>query len=333
MIALGTPPSQTARQEIELARFSEEMGFEGVSLTERVYDGHVMLTAIGLLTKRISIASSSGIHYRSPTLAAIDAAIIDELSGGRLILGLVPGSPVATAPFGLRFEKEHILAKMREYVEIVRRLLAGERVSIDGEVYKIKGAQIHFKPARKKVPILVGARGPRLSQLAGEVSDGAFVGGLQPPEFVKLTVDNVRLGARKAGRDPSELDLTAAVFYFGTLEDARRFTAWWMNYQPMYDDVWQHSGLLPLVQKIRKSYGEGDTEAALGYVDERTLSRFALWGSKEECKELLEEFWSIGLTRLKIAPKGKMGVNGEGGSFESTKQTIKKVASIVLRDS
>jgi len=330
MIALGTPPAATVRDQIELAKFAESEGFEGIALVERLYDGHLMLTAIGQATTKISLASSSGIHYRSPTLTAIDAAIIDQISDGRLLLGLVPGSPIATAPFGLRFEKEHILTKMREYVTIVRSLLAGERVKFSGSVYKIEGAELWFKPNRK-IPIMLGCRGPKMSQLAGEISDGVFVGAMQPASYVKNTLDNVILGAKKIGRDPSELDLTGSVFYFDSLNDARRFTAWWMNEQPMFDDVWSYCNLMGTVEKVRRSFREGDPEGALAHVEEKVVRTFSIWGTGEECADLLEEFWSMGVTRIKIDPKGKVSPGVRSTPKESVMRTIKAIAAAVQR--
>jgi len=330
MIALGTPPAATVGEQIELANFAESMGFEGISLVERLYDGHLMLTAIGQKTTKISLASSSGIHYRSPTLTAIDAAIIDEISNGRLLLGLVPGSPIATAPFGLKFEKEHILTKMREYVAIVRSLLAGERVKFSGSIYKIEGAELWFKP-RRRIPIMLGCRGPKMSQLAGEISDGVFGGALQPVSYVKHTIDNVLLGARKAGRDPSELDLTGSVFYFDSLDDAKRFTAWWMQEQPMFDDVWTHSNLMGTVEKVRRCFDEGEPERAPDLVDEKVVETFSIWGTGENCTNLLEEFWSMGLSRIKIDPKGRVSPGVRSVSNESVKRTIKAIASVTLR--
>ena len=330
MIALGTPPAATVSEQIDLAKFAESMGFEGIALVERLYDGHLMLTAIGQTTTKISLASSSGIHYRSPTLTAIDAGIIDQISNGRLLLGLVPGSPIATAPFGVKFEKEHILTMMREYVTIVRSLLAGERVKFSGSIYKIEGAELWFKPGRR-IPIMLGCRGPKMSQLAGEVSDGIFGGALQPASFVRHTIDNVLLGARKAGRDPSELDLTGSVFYFDSLNDAKRFTAWWMNEQPMFDDVWTYCNLMGTVEKVRRCFRDGDSERAMDLVDEKIVETFAIWGTAENCTNLLEEFWSMGVSRIKIDPKGKVSAGVKSASNESVKRTIKALASVVQR--
>lgn len=305
-LALGSPPSPTLKAEVELAQRAEEAGFEAVLLAEFFYNAHVPLTAIAAATSRIRVGTQcSVIRYRSPTMAAMDAAIIDELSGGRVVLGLAQGSPVAVAPMGLTFDRAKLLTRMREYVEIVRRLLDGESVTYAGEVYSVEGAQLWIRPVQPRIPIMLGVVYPRMCQLAGEIADSVLIQGGTSPGYIRHAIENVRIGAERAGRSLDDIDVGATVFTSYAREDARHFIGWWMCFQPLMDVVWEQMGIMEVVRRARAHYDAGDTERAFALVDDEILDQVMVAGdTPEECRERLEPFWNAGLDFVNLCARG-----------------------------
>jgi alkanesulfonate monooxygenase SsuD/methylene tetrahydromethanopterin reductase-like flavin-dependent oxidoreductase (luciferase family) len=185
----------------ELARLGESRGYEAVFLPE--ITGRDTLVTLGLLTaetERLRLATGIvPMDARSPMLTAMAAAAVQERSGGRLILGLGTGAAVPGA-----------LDRLRELIGMLRRLLAGERVVLDGRAH-----QLSLVPD-EPVPIWVSALGPRAVRLAGELADGVLLNWCTP-ERVASAVAQLREGAEEADRDPA--DLTIAVYVRSSLGD------------------------------------------------------------------------------------------------------------------
>ena len=201
---------------VELSGHAERLGFDSVWLAEFYpYRSAIPLaTAIGMATSRIKIGL--GVlpsHTRHPTLLAMEAATLDELNGGRTILGL--GTARNTA-------RQHatnvgLITQMREVLTIVRGLLDGEEVSHAGQTYTLKPTRLG-SPPRKGLPIYIGtyANSPRTCRLTGELADG-IIDFNPTPDFVHLGRQLLAEGAERGNRDPSEIDNTA--FFFVSVDE------------------------------------------------------------------------------------------------------------------
>lgn len=141
----------------------------------------------------------------SPPVLASQAGTVSELTGGRFILGIGSGG-IYSAEFQRTWGRPAWppIAMMRDYVSTVRRLLAGEKVEHEGPSVSLHGVQLSFKPPT--VPVFLGALGPQMLRLAGEVSDGAALNWCTP-EQIAISRERVNAGALKAGRDPSAVRL------------------------------------------------------------------------------------------------------------------------------
>jgi alkanesulfonate monooxygenase SsuD/methylene tetrahydromethanopterin reductase-like flavin-dependent oxidoreductase (luciferase family) len=141
----------------------------------------------------------------SPAVLASQAGTVGELTGGRFILGIGSGG-IYSAEFQRTWGKPAYppIAMMREYVTTIRALLGGEKIDHDGPSVSLHGVQLTFRPP--SVPVFLGALGPQMLRLAGEVSDGAALNWCTP-EQIAVSRERVNAGARKAGRDPSEVRL------------------------------------------------------------------------------------------------------------------------------
>ena len=163
-------------QVVEKVKIADELGYESVWLGESW--GYELFTSMEDLvraTKRIKIgAGIANIYSRTPALIASTVATLDERSGGRIILGLGPsGANVIEHWHGVPFQKP--VRRTREYVEIIRMILRGEKLVYHGEFFNLeRGFKLRFTPLRADVPIYIAAMGPKNVIQSGEIADGVL---------------------------------------------------------------------------------------------------------------------------------------------------------------
>ena len=197
---LGMGRNERIDEVAELARVADECGFGHISYVDQQNisrDVYSMMTIAALNTRRIKISHGVTVPYtRHPSVTANATATIDELSGGRAILGIGSGG---NAFRSMGMPEGQPLKRFRKLIEFFRSYMSGETVEFDG-------ATMTSEWIRRPVPIYMAAEGPKALQLAGEIGDGVMtVGG--PPEWLKWKVGHIHRGAEKAGRDPTKLDI------------------------------------------------------------------------------------------------------------------------------
>ena len=219
-IGVALPLEAPAAELLELAAEAERLGYDAVWCNDDrlQHDVVAMLTAMVLRTRQVLLGPGVTNPYsRHAALIATAIATLDELSNGRARLGLGAGG---TNHRALGVRREAPVAALREAVAVIRGLLAGERVTVDGRVVHAHEARLDFTPARADVPVLIGARGPKVLELAGEVADGVIVGNIATREGWSYALGRVEEGARRAGRDPSSIEVCAWL-YTCVSDDAR----------------------------------------------------------------------------------------------------------------
>ena len=208
------------------AAFVEEAGFDQVWVGNDLFGepGVISLASIAMSTSRIKFGSAVmdpvSLH---PVQVAMIASGLQDLSDGRFLLGLGAGSDVFFDWAGITPPKP--VVRTRQAVLAIRQLLAG------GSPADIEGVAEGWKPQAKlrfarPTPIYVGAMGPRMLEMAGQLADGALPLCL-PPRHVYGVMDQIRLGAEKAGRSLADLDIAACVWCSigDDRDDARRMLA------------------------------------------------------------------------------------------------------------
>jgi 5,10-methylenetetrahydromethanopterin reductase len=181
------------------AKRSEELGFDAFWYADEKFyrETYTGLAACALATSRIALATGVTEPYtRHPALTALAIASLDELSGGRAVLGYGAGR-VGFPQMGIALERPAL--RLREAIEIIRKLWAGERFTFKGEVITWNDAALQF-PARAGIPIYLAADGPHTLRLAGEVADGVIVPHCASPLILKPKLEYVRQGKAKSGR-------------------------------------------------------------------------------------------------------------------------------------
>jgi probable F420-dependent oxidoreductase len=219
-----TPGFATLR---EMAIAAEETGLDSVfgadhlifregEVNEGIHECWTVLTAVAAITERVEIGPLVlALPFRNPALTAKMAAELDEVSNGRLILGLGCGwhEPEFDA-FGYPFD--HRVSRFEEGLEIIMPLLRGETVTFEGRYHRAVDAELRPRPIRTGgPPVLIAGKQPRMLSLVARHAaqwNGAWFGVPSQAEELRTRLANVRAALDEAGRDPSTLTLTAGIF-------------------------------------------------------------------------------------------------------------------------
>jgi probable F420-dependent oxidoreductase len=282
----------------ELARRAEEGGYESVWVAETASSAFVQASLACRATSRVKVGTNIALAFpRSPTITAMAARDLAELSGNRFILGL--GSQVKRINehrFSVPFE--HPAPKLGEYVEVVRDVLAtfrGESIDHRGRFYTVTMPPFPGAAPVGDVPIYLAAVNERMCEAAGRVADGVLGHPLTSPKYVADVVrPAVKRGAAAAGRDVSAINFTNSVILqvADDRERARREAGLQIGFYATtrtYTPVLALHGFEDRVAPLRRAYASGDmnalVELAMPMVD-----TFAITGSVEECREGLAAF-------------------------------------------
>src|SRR5438128_6846542 len=208
----------TADEQLKLVREAERLGYDSVWAAEAYgSDAATVLAWLAGQTSTIKLGSAIfQMPGRSPAMTAMTAATIDQISGGRMLLGIGSSGPqVAEGWHGQRFAKQ--LQRTREYISVVRMALARERVEFHGETMELplpdgpgKALKLTITPVQEHIPIYLAAIGPKNTALAGEIADG-WIPTLFAPEHVTEFRAYLQEGADRAGRTLDGFDIAPTV--------------------------------------------------------------------------------------------------------------------------
>jgi 5,10-methylenetetrahydromethanopterin reductase len=204
-------PSQPAARLAEIAQLAERTGYDYLWLADERFfrEVYASLTLCALRTQRIKLGPCVTDPYsRHAALTAMAIATLDEISGKRAVLGIGAGVS-GFRELGIARDKPG--TGLREAVEVIRTLLAGETVTYKGAVVQIEGGHLDFKPVRADVPMYIASQRPVGVRAAGRVADGAIMQGCVAEPLLAFFRDTVSAAAREAGRDPARIDLVARI--------------------------------------------------------------------------------------------------------------------------
>lgn len=310
-IGILKPNDMSGSEMIEHAKIAEAKGFESVWVAEDYYfrDAIGPASALSVVTNKVKIGIGViNLYTRTPANIAMTTASLDEISNQRTVLGIGTSLPWGVEQQGYKFRNN--LARIREGIEIVRRLLAGEKVTYSGRVFKIRDAQLSFKPPRAKVPIYVAAMGPLMLQLAGEIADGVVLSAGAPLEYMKIVSENVAIGAERSGRNPEEVDVVGNLVLSASEDrnaarEAVKSILIWELANDIFDRLIEGSGKdLGPILSIRKIIERGDIEEAKRKMTDEIIDLIAVAGTPKECKSKVEKFRAAGLKLPIIFPTG-----------------------------
>jgi len=306
LVALGDAPLS---QLLRLAQIADEEGLSTLWLTdEAFFRGAIpMAVACANVTDRLRIGLGIVNPYTSPPVwMAKDFATLQELARGRAVLGVGAGWAPPLEAQGIPWTKP--LTAVRDTVNIVHTLLAGEECTYRGGKFTVSGVKLDFEPPPKRSQIFVAAMFPRALKQAGEIADGVILSILCPPPYVVAARNLIEEGAKITGRELSEFEIVQYVIMVIDDDDesarllAKRYVGFLLQHtygsgDKRWDVVAEHGELdldeFDLVYKHLEAGGRPEDA-----VSDDLLDNLAIAGSPRRCLELMQVYKAAGATEL-----------------------------------
>ena len=307
---------------VAYVRAADRLGVDTVWSAEAWgMDAVASLGYLAAVTERIRLGSGiMQISARTPATTALTALSLAQISGDRFSLGLgVSGPQVVEGLHGAPFAKP--LARLREYIEIVRLGISGERMVLDGEHYVLprpggegKALKSSIRP-HPDLPIYLATLGPKSLELTGELADG-WLGTSFVPEHADVLLDPIRAGAAAAGRSLDDIDIQINAQLLvsddvdALIERARpgmAFTLGGMGSATtnFYNAAYSRAGYADICQEVQRLWVAGDKAAAAAAVpDELVLSAYLI-GDEQMVRDRVRAYAAAGVDTLRVAPQGR----------------------------
>jgi alkanesulfonate monooxygenase SsuD/methylene tetrahydromethanopterin reductase-like flavin-dependent oxidoreductase (luciferase family) len=288
----------------ELARLAEAHGFDcawGGEANNK--DPTVMLSAIAAVTTRLKVGSAIyHILGRTPATLALQAAGLDELSGGRFLLGIGSSNPTIAKWHGQTLD--HPLGRVQEYIEIVRAAMAGEKLNYQGKYFTAQNFKMAFKPSGRTMPIYLAAFGSQMTQLAGRISDGVLINMANPAEIRRIA-DEVRAGAVAAGKDPAQMEIICKIRCsiapnYNVAREALSHALTYYALADYYRDLLGRMGFASEVEAMRAAWKAGGFHSARRLVTDEMFRSLPLVAatSAPQVVEQMKPYADAGATRI-----------------------------------
>jgi F420-dependent oxidoreductase-like protein len=310
----------TVAEQLVLVREAERLGYDSAWAAEAYgSDAATVLAWLAAQTSTIDLGSAIfQIPARSPAMTAMTAATLDQLSAGRFRLGLgLSGPQVAEGWHGQRYDRP--LARTRDYLTVVRLALERKRVAYQGETLELplpdgpgKALKLTISPMQQRLPIYLGAMGPRNLALAGELADG-WLGFMYAPEHAAGFRGHLEQGAARAGRDLVGFDVAPTVqVHVGDDIDAARdvmrpFLALYVGgmgsrERNFYNDQARRYGFERQAAEVQEHYLAGRKQEAAAALPAELIDLITLCGPAGRVRERLAAFRESGVGTLIAAP-------------------------------
>ena len=309
-----------AADQLAVVQEAERLGFDSVWAAEAYgSDAATVLAWLAAGTSKIKLGSAIfQMPGRSAAMTAMTAATIDELSGGRMVLGIGSSGPqVAEGWHGQRFARQ--LQRTREYVDVVRMALARDRVEYHGETIELplpdgpgKALKLMIAPKQERIPIYLAAIGPKNTALAGEIADG-WIPTFFSPEHVAELRALLQEGAARAGRSLDQFDMAPTVnaHVSDDIEAARNLMrpilalyigGMGSRKQNFYNQLVQRYGFETAAQEIQDLYLDGKATAAAAAIPDELIDMVSLCGPSDAVRDRLAAFRDAGVGTLMVTP-------------------------------
>ena len=236
-------------------------------------------------------SSIINIYSRSPALISMGAVTVDTISNGRLIIGLGTSSPAIVEDFhGYNFEKP--LSRMREYVELIRKITTGNKITYDGEFFHLKNFSLLTKPVRSKIPIYLAAVNKKMVELAWEISDGVIFY-LRPLNELKETISKMQ--------SKRKIDATCQIIT-AVSEDSEKAIqrvkttiAFYVSVGKVYREFLANNGFSTETNNIYEEFKKTGFKSNSELVTPQMIDALTIYGTPDESKKKLQKFRDTGV--------------------------------------
>ncbi|HLY36202.1 MAG TPA: LLM class F420-dependent oxidoreductase [Candidatus Limnocylindria bacterium] len=306
--------------QLAVAEAAEAMGYDSIWTAEAYgSDAATVLAWLAASTSRIKLgAGILQIPARSAAMTAMTAATIDQLSGGRFLLGLGSSGPqVSEGWHGVRFGRQ--LQRTREYVAVVRMALEHQKVEFHGETMDLplpdgpgKALKLTIHPAQKRIPIYLAVLGPKNVALAGEIADGWLPVFFSPEHTTALRAP-LEEGAARAGRSLDDFRICPQVNVYisddaATARDAMRpLLALYLGgmgsrEQNFYNRLVSSYGFEAAAKQVQDLYLDGKRADAMAALPDELIDTVAITGTRDRARERIRAYRDAGVETLIVWP-------------------------------
>jgi len=286
------------------SRIAEDLNFDNIWVTDHYNNRnvYVTLTHVALYTNKITIgAGVTNPYHINPAVIASSIATIDEISGGRTVLGIGAGDRTTLADLGI--ERKNNLAAVRESVSIIRQLWAGKAVQHEGTAFNMSNAKLGFKIANI-LPIYLAAQGPNMTELAAEIAEGVLINGSHPQDYV-FAEKMLKKGSAKSERCimPPTFDVGAyTVFSIDKDREkavkAAKVPVAYIVAGSIQEVLDRHNIDKAVSDKIGEELRKGNINEAKSLVNDEMMDLCAVIGDVDECIEKIEALQGAGVSQL-----------------------------------
>jgi F420-dependent oxidoreductase-like protein len=310
----------TAAEQLHLAQTAEELGYDSIWAAEAYgSDAASVLAWLAAGTTRIKLgAGIFQIPARSAAMTAMTAATIDQLSGGRFLLGLGTSGPLVSEGWhGVRFPRQ--VERTRDYIAVVRMALAHKKVEYHGETMDLplpdgpgKVLKLTIRPVQDTIPIYLAVLGPKNVALAGEIADGWLPVFFSPEHVSRLRVP-LEEGAARAGRTLDDFRIAPNVNVMisddvASARDAMRpilalyIGGMGSREQNFYNKVVSSYGFESAAREVQELYLDGKRAAAMEALPDELIDMTCIAGPKDRARERLRAYRDAGVETLIVSP-------------------------------
>ena len=295
--------------ELEVAAYAEMHGFEEIwqADTRLARDCVVLMSALLARTTHLKIGSGVlPIWTRNPAVIAATFSTMWEMAPGRVMLGIGAWwEPIASR---VGVDRKAPLTAMREHVEVLRQLFTMEEVTYQGQSVQLDRVKLDVSygdVGPRDIPIYIGATGPKMLELSGEICDGVVLNYVVPTSYIREAIAHVETGAKRAGRSLDDVDLPELLVCSLSDDDpeeamvtAKSLVAYYLGTEP---HIMAASGADPeLSERVQELVGwpatEADYRTAADLIPAELVRSLMAVGTAHECRETVAEYIDAGVT-------------------------------------
>ena len=316
-IGFGFLDRPGVREQLRLAVKAEVLGYDSLWVTETrlARDAVSVLGAMAAGTERIRLGTCIVNSWtRGPALMSETFSTLDNLAPGRMNLGL--GAYWDPLAWKQGIDRRKPLTQMREYIGVLRRLLALEEgVSFEGELVKVRGLTLDLGHGDPRVPpdvkVFIGPTGPRMMELTGEIADGALINGILSPSYTVRSLERMAIGAARAGRTLDDIEKIQLVNISmnadrgKALYDAKRLVTQYLGQQPHFAKAWEFpEDRLTEIKQVMGGWPPrpGGIKDAMALVDDAMVGDLIAYGTPDECFASAQRWMDAGLDQMILIP-------------------------------
>jgi len=310
-------PAAELNAGFERGVWAERAGYDDLWLAdaEGLPDPITMAAALGVATSSIRLCTGIvPVFNRPPPLIATAVVAAEAQAPGRFALGLGSSTPnMIERWYGLPYARP--LTRIRESVALLREIFAGNKTSFDGATVRSRGFRLKALPG-SEIPINLGAIGPKMLALAGEIADGVMLNDFTPPDRLDWAMTRIDEGAKRSGRRAEDLEIIKRRAFL-IVDDAQEGYDFFRQYlglygsAPAYQQAMINLGYDAEVEAIRHGHAARDRAAIGRAIPDAMIDRLFAFGDEQHCRDIVDTEFAAGIDTVVVSPQASSAAQFE----------------------